>query len=272
MDDILPAAPAVMGIINVTPDSFSDGGRFFCVENALRQAQNMHEYGVDIVDVGGESTRPGAEPVSEQQELDRVIPVIEAIHKEFELKISIDTSKPKVMMESVRAGAMMVNDVQALQQEGAVEMLATLQVPVCLMHMQGKPTNMQNSPRYTQVVENVLSWLKQRFDICVMAGIQGSHILLDPGFGFGKSLQHNLQLFSQLKQFTSYGAGLLVGVSRKSMFDHLLKLDVANRDTISTVAAALAWQAGARIVRVHDVKHACEARDFIRAYSKSGLN
>ncbi len=263
----IPVAPAVMGILNVTPDSFSDGGCYVNLDTAMCQVKEMVEAGVDIIDIGGESTRPGAQSVSTQQELDRVIPVIQAIHSQHEIMVSIDTSKPTVMEQAVLAGAGMINDVCALSQDGAMQAAASLKVPVCLMHMQGSPRTMQENPQYNDVCHDVTDWLAQRMEQCVDSGIMQENILLDPGFGFGKSLEHNLSLFTCVKAFARMGAGVVVGVSRKSMFSQLLNLPLNERDTISTVAAALAWNAGARIVRVHDTKHAIQARDFICAYS-----
>ena len=247
------SVPRIMGILNVTPDSFSDGGRFTTLENAMIQARRMVAEGATILDVGGESTRPGASPVSVQEELDRVIPVIEAIHNELGTIISIDTSKPAIMREAVNTGAHCINDVYALRAEGALETAAELEVPVCLMHMQGEPRTMQSEPHYEHVVTEVLDFLKDRCDKCTAAGIKQDNIIIDPGFGFGKSLQHNLQLFKALPEFTRLGLPVLVGVSRKSMIGSILNMQVDDRLHGSTALASLAVWLGAGIIRVHDV-------------------
>ncbi len=246
--------PQVMGILNVTPDSFSDGGVFFARDAALRHAQEMFRAGAAIIDVGGESTRPGAAPVELQQELDRVIPVIEALHRELPVIISIDTSKPEVMREAVRAGAGMINDVYALRRPGALEAAAAAGVPVCLMHMQGEPRTMQRYPHYRNVVEEVGGFLRERVASCLAAGIAPGRLLIDPGFGFGKSLQHNLQLLRGLPRLADMGYPVLVGLSRKSMLGALLgERPVDGRLYGGLAAATLAVWLGASIVRVHDV-------------------
>jgi dihydropteroate synthase len=245
--------PRVMGILNVTPDSFSDGGRFTHVDAAVRQARLMVEEGASIIDVGGESTRPGAQPVDEQQELERVIPVVERIASELDVIISIDTSKSKVMREAVTAGAHMINDVLALRETNALETTALLKVPVCLMHMQGEPRTMQTHPVYQDVVADVRSFLQERVQACVAAGIGHDQLILDPGFGFGKNLQHNLTLFKHLPDFVQLGYPVLVGVSRKSMLGSILDLPVEQRLYGSLGLAALAVWLGASIIRAHDV-------------------
>ncbi len=248
------SSPQVMGILNITPDSFSDGGVFFAREAALRQAWQMYEAGAAIIDVGGESTRPGAKPVSVQEELDRVIPIIEALHAELPVILSVDTSKAEVMREAVRAGAGMINDVYALRRDGALDAARVCDVPVCLMHMQGEPRTMQQEPRYGDVVQEVLQFLRQRIDTCRQAGIAREKLLIDPGFGFGKRLQHNLQLMKQLPELAALGCPVLVGVSRKSMLGSLLGgRPVEGRLHASVAAATLAVWLGAAIVRVHDV-------------------
>lgn len=249
-----------MGILNITPDSFSDGGRHMVPNAALQQAAAMVRDGAAIFDVGGESTRPGAEPVSVQQELDRVIPVIERLHSEFSLPISIDTSKSEVMSEAVRAGAGFINDVNALRSEGAVQAAAECAVPVCLMHMQGEPRTMQKDPHYGDVVEDVIDFLKQRSDACIKGGIEKGNILVDPGFGFGKTLNHNLALLKHLEAFADLDHPLLIGISRKSMIGALLDgADVSQRLNGSLAAAVMAVERGAKIIRVHDVKETVEA-------------
>ncbi len=248
------SSPQVMGILNITPDSFSDGGVFFAREAALRQAWQMYEAGAAIIDVGGESTRPGARPVSVQEELDRVIPIIETLHAELPVILSVDTSKAEVMREAVQAGAGMINDVYALRREGALDAARECDVPVCLMHMQGEPRTMQQEPRYGDVVQEVLQFLRQRIDTCRQAGIAREKLLIDPGFGFGKRLQHNLQLMKQLPELGALGCPVLVGVSRKSMLGSLLGgRPVEGRLHASVAAATLAVWLGAAIVRVHDV-------------------
>jgi dihydropteroate synthase len=245
--------PRIMGILNITPDSFSDGGFFMSPDKALAQAERMINEGAAIIDIGGESTRPGAESVSVQEELDRVIPVIEAIHSRLDTIISIDTSKPAVMRAAVAAGAGMVNDVCALQAEGAVQAVQQAGVPVCLMHMQGEPRSMQNRPHYTNVVAEVKSFLQQRAAACVDGGIDPSRIVLDPGFGFGKTLEHNYSLIKHLTDFIEMGYPLLVGLSRKSMIGAVLDRSVDERIYGSIALAALACWSGAHILRVHDV-------------------
>jgi len=255
----------VMGILNVTPDSFSDGGRFTQVNHAMQQARRMVEEGASIIDVGGESTRPGAQPVTEQQELDRVIPVIERIASELDVVISIDTSKPGVMREATSAGAHMINDVLALQVDQALNTVAQLQVPICLMHMQGEPRTMQSNPIYQDVVADVRDFLQQRVQSCVAAGISQDQLILDPGFGFGKNLQHNLTLFRHLPDFVQLGYPVLVGVSRKSMLGSILDLPVGQRLYGSLGLAALAVWLGASIIRAHDVAATAQAIQAVQA-------
>lgn len=251
--------PKVMGILNITPDSFSDGGRFVGKDAALAEARAMLAAGATILDIGGESTRPGAEEVSVQQELDRVLPVIEAIRSELDCVISIDTCKAQVMKAAVDAGADIINDIKALLDPGAVEVAAAAQVPVCLMHMQGQPRTMQHAPLYQDVTKEVYDFLQQRAEVCIAAGIPKSQIILDPGFGFGKSLQHNYQLLSQLSDLLSLNYPLLVGMSRKSMIGQLLQLPPEERLAGSLACATIAVMKGARIIRVHDVKETVQA-------------
>ena len=251
--------PKVMGILNITPDSFSDGGRFIGKEAAIRQAKAMLHAGAAILDIGGESTRPGAEEVSVQQELDRVLPVIEAIRSELDCVISIDTCKTQVMKEAVAAGADIINDIRALLDTGAVDFAASAQVPVCLMHMQGQPRTMQHAPLYQDVAKEVCDFLIQRAEVCLAAGIPKGQIILDPGFGFGKSLQHNYQLLSQLSVLMSHHYPVLVGMSRKSMIGQLLNLQADERLAGSLACATIAVMKGARIIRVHDVKETVQA-------------
>lgn len=255
------STPQVMGILNVTPDSFSDGGDFVAVDAALDQAMVMVEAGASIVDVGGESTRPGAQSVTVEEELERVVPVVEAIRRRSAVTISIDSSKPEVMEAAIAAGGSMVNDVRALQEPGALEMVAKLKVPVCLMHMQGEPRSMQQAPYYEDgVVAEVIRFLQQRIAACQFSGIERSQIWVDPGFGFGKTLQHNLELLAELDQFRSLDVPLLVGMSRKSMIGALLgDVPVEQRMLGSVGAAVVAVARGAHVVRVHDVRETVEA-------------
>ena len=251
--------PAVMGVLNVTPDSFSDGGRFAVAEAAVRHALRMADEGAAIIDIGGESTRPGAEPVNEQEELDRVVPVIEAIRRELDIPISVDTSKPAVMRAAADAGADMINDVYALRGEGALETAVDLQKPVCLMHMQGEPRTMQNEPKYTDVVADVTQFLAQRVQQCIAAGVAGDLIIIDPGFGFGKTPAHNIELLANLRQLLDVGPPVLIGVSRKATLGAITGRDVRSRLAASLAAAVLAVNAGASIVRVHDVAETVDA-------------
>jgi len=245
--------PRIMGVLNITPDSFSDGGDFFTPEKAVQRALQMEAEGAAIIDIGGESTRPGAEPVAEADEIKRVVPVIEALQSRLEVPISIDTQKPGVMRAAVQAGAGFINDVNALRAQGALEVAAECGVPVCLMHMQGDPSTMQHSPNYDDVVDEVRTFLQHRLAACEQAGIRKQQIVLDPGFGFGKSAHHNLQLLSRLEEFDRLGHAILVGLSRKSMIGKLLGLEVDERLPASIALAVLAVERGAKLVRSHDV-------------------
>ncbi len=263
--------PIVMGILNTTPDSFSDGGRFEHIDAAVQHALQMQAEGAQIIDVGGESTRPGAEAVSVEDELQRVIPLIESLRQRSNVIVSIDTSKPEVMRAAVAAGASLVNDVAALRAPGALEACAELDVPVCLMHMQGEPRSMQNNPSYQNVVAEISGFLQQRKQAAMAAGIGEERILLDPGFGFGKSLAHNLQLLKQLDQLQTLGSPLLVGLSRKSMFAAILgEAAVDQRLYASVAAAVLCWDRGARLFRVHDVKATVDALKVCSAMQAVG--
>lgn len=253
--------PSVMGILNVTPDSFSDGGRFTALDEALRHAEAMVLAGAELIDIGGESTRPGAAVVSVGQELERVVPVVEAIARELDVIISVDTSTPEVMRESAAAGAGLINDVRALRREGALEAAAATGLPVCLMHMRGEPGNMQDEPGYSDVTLEVAAFLELRVAACEAAGIPRERIVLDPGFGFAKNLQHNLELFRNLPRLHAMGLPLLVGVSRKSMIGQTLERPVDQRLAGSLALAALAVAHGAQILRVHDV---AETVDVVR--------
>ena len=255
------AHPHVMGILNVTPDSFSDGGRFAAVDAAMRHAQAMVLAGATLIDVGGESTRPGAPVVSPQEELDRVAPVVERISRELDVIISVDTSAPIVMTEVARLGAGLINDVRSLRREGALQAAAATGLPVCLMHMLGEPGDMQDNPHYTDLVGELSAFLAERMAQCAAAGIASERIVLDPGFGFAKTLQHNLSLFKHMEALHALGRPLLVGVSRKSMIGQALNRPVTERLYGSLALAALAVTKGARILRVHDV---AETVDVVR--------
>lgn len=251
--------PAVMGILNVTPDSFSDGGFYFDRDRAVAHAARMVEEGADIIDVGGESTRPGAQPVSAEEEIERVVPVIERLARQLDVPISVDTSKAEVMRAAVAAGAGFINDVRALREPGALETAAALGVPVCLMHMQGEPRTMQDNPRYGDVVAEVRDFLAARCAAAEAAGIPRTRLLVDPGFGFGKTVEHNLELLRGLPALAALGVPVLVGLSRKSMIGKLLGLPVERRLHASVALALMAVHHGARVVRVHDVAPTVEA-------------
>ena len=251
--------PQVMGILNVTPDSFSDGGKHQQLSQALRSAEQMLADGATILDIGGESTRPSAAEVSVEEELNRVVPLVSAIRSRFDCVISVDTSKAAVMSAAVQAGADIINDVRALQEPAALETAAALQVPVCIMHMQGAPRTMQQAPYYQDVVQQVYDYLLQRAAECQQAGIAAAQIILDPGFGFGKNLSHNYQLLAALDKFVQSGYPVLAGMSRKSMIGQLLDIPVSERLAGSLACATLAAYAGAQIIRVHDVKETVQA-------------
>ena len=261
--------PAVMGILNTTPDSFSDGGRFTAPSAAIMHAEQMAAVGAAIIDVGGESTRPGAKGVSEQEEIDRVVPVIEAIRSALDVAISVDTSKPGVMRAAVAAGATMINDVRALRAEGALEAAADLQQAVCLMHMQGQPRTMQQDPDYNDVVADVARFLRERVSECTQAGIAEELLVIDPGFGFGKTPEDNIELLANLRQLQEIGPPLLIGVSRKSTLGMLTGREVDERQPASVAAAVLAVDRGASIVRAHDVAETVDALRVARALIKS---
>ena len=259
------SCPRVMGVLNVTPDSFSDGGQHVEIEHAVRRAMQMIDEGAVIIDVGGESTRPGAQPVNEQQELDRVLPVIERLSAETEVLISIDTMKPVVMREAVKAGAHIVNDVNALQADNAEVVVAESGAAVCLMHMQGLPRTMQSDPHYEEVVAEVSAFLMQRAQRCIESGIASDQIMIDPGFGFGKTLTHNLQLMAGIARLCESGWPVLVGVSRKSMLGALLDVPPAERVHGGVAAAVLACWQGVKLIRTHDVRATVEALRVVQA-------
>jgi dihydropteroate synthase len=260
--------PVVMGVLNVTPDSFSDGGRFQALEAALSQARRMAGEGAAIIDVGGESTRPGAEAARLDEELARVIPVITALRRESPVFISVDTSKPEVMQAAVDAGADIVNDVRALRDPGALEMAARLRAGICLMHMQGEPRTMQDAPSYPDVVAEVRDFLAARVSDCMAAGVSRDRLTIDPGFGFGKRASHNLELLKQLTQFGAIRVPVLVGLSRKSLLSKLTGRAVGERTAGSVALAAIAVLNGARIVRAHDVAATVDAIRVAAAVTK----
>lgn len=260
----------VMGVLNVTPDSFSDGGKFNRPDAALVRARQMVADGASFVDIGGESTRPGATPVSVQEELDRVCPVVEAVAKELDAVISVDTSAPEVMAETAKLGAGLINDVRALQRPGAPEVAAQAGIPVCIMHIQGEPDSMQDRPQYRNVRREVSAFLTERMRVAELAGIRPENILLDPGFGFGKSLEHNLQLLASLEQMHILGHPLLVGVSRKSMLGHITGREVNERLPASLAAATILAMKGASIIRVHDVRETVDAVRVVAAVKEAG--
>lgn len=265
--------PLVMGILNTTPDSFSDGGNSYIgsrlsLDLALRRAEQLLAEGAAIIDVGGESTRPGAATVSEQEELDRVVPVVEGLVDKLDAVVSVDTSTAAVIRESANKGASMINDVRALQREGALNAVAATNLPVCLMHMQGQPKTMQVNPAYTDVVDDVRQFLMERVSTCVSTGIARERIILDPGFGFGKTLAHNLALLQRLAELGDTGLPLLVGMSRKSMLSQLLNRSLDERLPGSLALAMLAAQRGAAIIRVHDVAATVDVLKVLAAVNK----
>ncbi|EOU2462491.1 dihydropteroate synthase [Vibrio navarrensis] len=258
------STPQIMGILNVTPDSFSDGGQFTHLDAALRQVEKLIQAGAAIIDIGGESTRPGAPEVSLEEELNRVIPVVKAIRASSDVWISVDTSKAEVMRQAIEAGADLINDIRALQEPGALEIAAKAQVPICLMHMQGQPRSMQHSPNYQDVLLEVGEFLRERVKVCEQAGIAKELLILDPGFGFGKTLEHNYHLLAHLESFHQFGLPLLAGMSRKSMIFKLLDKKPADCIVASVTCATIAALKGAQIIRVHDVEETVEAMKIIQ--------
>ncbi|PCK33320.1 dihydropteroate synthase [Pseudoalteromonas piscicida] len=259
--------PQVMGILNVTPDSFSDGGKFTHLDNAIVQAEMMLAQGASILDIGGESTRPGAPDVQLEDELQRVIPVIKAIRSQSDCVISVDTSKAEVMRQALEAGADIINDVRALQEPGALEVAAQYaDVPICLMHMQGQPRSMQNNPQYGDLFSDISHFFEARISACEQFGINPQRLILDPGFGFGKSLEHNFKILGGLAKFKTFDLPILTGLSRKSMFGQLLTRDTHERVAASLAGALLCAQQGAHIIRVHDVK---ETSDVLNVWLAS---
>ncbi|MGB8496785.1 MAG: dihydropteroate synthase [Pantoea agglomerans] len=257
--------PHVMGILNVTPDSFSDGGKHNALVDALTHTNEMVNAGATIIDVGGESTRPGADEVSVEEELERVIPVIDAIAQRFEVWISVDTSKADVIREAARVGAHIINDVRSLSEPGALEAATVTGLPVCLMHMQGEPRTMQQAPVYENILSEVDTYFAQQIARCEAAGIKKERLILDPGFGFGKNLSHNYELLAHLGDFHHFGLPLLVGMSRKSMIGQLLNVGPSQRLTGSLSCAVIAAMQGAQIIRAHDVKETAEAMRVVEA-------
>jgi dihydropteroate synthase len=258
--------PQVMGILNVTPDSFSDGGKFSRIDVALDQVEKMIFSGASIIDIGGESTRPGAKDVSEKDELERVIPVLKAIKKRFDIIVSIDTSKAVVMSEAIYHGAGIINDVRALQNDDCLKVLAQDQsVAICMMHMQGLPRTMQHNPQYNNLISDISDFFHQRISACTRAGIHKSRLILDPGFGFGKSLEQNYRLLANMSKLQSFNLPLLAGLSRKSMIGNLLNREVNDRLAGSIATAMIAAQQGAKIIRVHDVKETVDTLKILQA-------
>lgn len=257
--------PIVMGILNVTPDSFSDGGIYNRYDYALKHVESMVDHGAAIIDIGGESTRPGASEVSLQQELDRVIPIIEAVTDRFDVWVSVDTSKAVVMTEAARAGAHIINDVRSLHETGALEAAAETGLPICIMHMLGQPKTMQQTPDYKNVVAEVKQYLSDEINHCEAVGIAKNRLIIDPGFGFGKNLAHNYQLLAKLNEFHTLGVPLLVGMSRKTMIGELLDVPLEERLTGSIACAVIAAMQGAQIIRAHDVKETVQAMNIVQA-------
>ncbi|MGW8367299.1 MAG: dihydropteroate synthase [Gammaproteobacteria bacterium] len=260
--------PVVMGILNVTPDSFSDGGAYADISVAVERALQMVEEGAHLIDVGGESTRPGASPVDAETEIARVVPVIEAVRAECPVTISIDTSKPEVMRAAVGAGAGFINDVRALREPGALEAAVALGVPVCLMHMLGQPRTMQLAPAYQDVVTEVIEFLRKQAEVAENAGLSRANLVFDPGFGFGKTLRHNLQILNSLERFTELGSPVLVGISRKSMIGAIVDQPVEARTSGSIAAAVICALKGASIIRAHDVGPTVEALRVVQAVAE----
>ena len=259
------SSPIVMGILNVTPDSFSDGGQYSSYEFACQHADDMVAQGAGMIDIGGESTRPGAAEVSLADELARVIPLVKYVAAHHDVWISVDTSKPEVMRQAVAAGAHLINDVRALMEPGALEAAAELQVPICLMHMQGEPKIMQFAPTYHNVIEEVSAFLTERIEACLRAGIPRELLILDPGFGFGKSLEHNYELLAKLDCFAQFDLPILIGLSRKSMIGNLLAKPTSERLAGSLAGAMIAAQKGAHIIRVHDVTETVDMLKVLQA-------
>lgn len=259
------SSPQIMGILNMTPDSFSDGGKFNQLDKAIKQVELMVAAGATIIDIGGESTRPGAAEVSVEDEINRVIPLVKAVRQHFDVWISVDTSKAEVMSQGLDAGMDIINDIRSLTEPGALEVAANGNVPVCIMHMQGEPKTMQHNPIYQDVVQDVCDYLEQRIEVCESAGIKKQNIILDPGFGFGKSLEHNYQLLAHLEKLHKFDLPLLAGMSRKSMVSKLLDKTPIESMVGSVICATIAAQKGAQIIRVHDVAQTQDAMRVLAA-------
>lgn len=265
--------PVVMGILNVTPDSFSDGGNYCQLDSAVKQAHTLLEQGAKIIDIGGESTRPGAPDVSLEDELDRVIPLVKALRKTSDCIISIDTSKSEVMRQAILAGADIINDVRALQEPGAIEVLAAYpDVAICLMHMQGQPRTMQSNPQYEDLFADINDFFSERIEACEQAGIQQQRIILDPGFGFGKTLAHNYEILNRFDEFNQFNLPVLAGLSRKSMIGNLLNKSTDERLAGSLAGALIAAQNGAKIIRVHDVQETVDVLSVWQACERGVTN
>ena len=265
--------PVVMGILNVTPDSFSDGGNYCQLDSAVKQAHTLLEQGAKIIDIGGESTRPGAPDVSLEDELDRVIPLVKALRKTSDCIISIDTSKSEVMRQAILAGADIINDVRALQEPGAIEVLAAYpDVAICLMHMQGQPRTMQSNPQYEDLFADINDFFSERIEACEQAGIQQQRIILDPGFGFGKTLAHNYEILNRFDEFNQFNLPVLAGLSRKSMIGNLLNKSTNERLAGSLAGALIAAQNGAKIIRVHDVQETVDVLSVWQACERGIAN
>lgn len=258
--------PIIMGVLNITPNSFSDGGCYSNAEYALLRALEMQEQGADLIDIGAEASHPGAVPVSEQEELDRLIPVIQRIRAETAIAISVDTYKPNVMKIAVEAGASMINDIKALQEPGAMKIISELQIPVCLMHMQGEPISMQNDPQYpVGVMKTLNDFFSERIEQCTKAGISSKYLLLDPGIGFGKTLDHNILILNKIEALQVHQCPILIGVSRKRMLGDILKKPVEQRMVAGVATAVYALMKGVLIIRTHDVEETKQALTILQA-------
>ncbi len=266
---VIQSNPLVMGVLNVTPDSFSDGGTFVTVEQAVDHARQMQAEGADIIDIGAESSRPGAHPIDEREELRRLIPVVEAVRAAVSLPISVDTTKAAVARSAIQAGAVIVNDISALQGDSSMaQLVAETGVGVVLMHMQGTPQTMQQSPRYGNVVEEVMAFLQQRAQVAIACGVRSSQIVLDPGFGFGKLQEHNLRMLAEFEAFTTLGYPVLAGVSRKQFIGNVIRRPVHEREFGNAGAVAVAVLKGAHIIRVHDVRAMKDTATVVSAISR----
>jgi len=268
---ILKAKPQLMAVLNVTPDSFSDGGDYLAIDTALKRVETMVQEGADIIDLGGESTRPGAVVVSEQEEMDRVLPVFQAIKQRFDIAVSVDTSNATLMQEVIAGGVDMINDVRALARLTSIDFLAQATCKICLMHMQGSPQTMQNAPRYHNVNPEVIGFLADRLQFCQSAGVEANRLIIDPGFGFGKTLEHNLSMLNRLEEFNVLNCPILVGTSRKSMIGQVLNKDTKDRLFGSLATVVMAVQKGVAYVRVHDVAATRDAIDMTWVVITEGI-